>query len=263
MTLVARGTRFRRPAASAVGAHIIQCAGIAVVTRRSVVGVHAARRRAARVICARVRVIATERRTSGASATRTGVVGRAGIAVVTRRSVVGVHAARRRVTRVICARVPVVATDRTRSHTNPGLTAISCSADTTIVTRCAIRLSRIRAHARPGIAGAGGVTLIRCRAGDVKAQVRRQFALARATCVVDCSNFDLAQRTAEDFHFIHGAVELEVGIPIKCSATNVEGRKTVVEIARLGLGSDHDPICIELNNSQRRIVGQREVRPGV
>ena len=87
MTLIGRWTRFRRTAASAVSADIIQCAGVTVVTGSAVrfgrVRTHPGRGIARPRIVTLVSRDARARR-AAASAVGADIIQRAGIAVVTR-----------------------------------------------------------------------------------------------------------------------------------------------------------------------------------
>src|SRR5262249_36980919 len=86
--------------------------GVAVVAPAGVVVVIAARYRVAAVIRAYVSVVAVRRWASHAGSTRTSVVRRAGVAVVTRIGVVGVIAAGGRIAGIIRTDVAVVAVGR-------------------------------------------------------------------------------------------------------------------------------------------------------
>src|SRR5207237_126785 len=114
------------------GAGVVRGAGVGIVAGGPVGGVHAPRLRPARVVRADVAVVTARRRAAHARAARADVDRRAGIAVVAGGRVRRVHAARRRVARVIGAHVVVVAA-APRPHALPARAGIARRAGVVIV----------------------------------------------------------------------------------------------------------------------------------
>lgn len=121
----------------AARADVVGGAGISVITRRRIVGIHAARLWVAGVIGATVVVVAGDCGTSYAGAAATRIIGGTGVAVVTCGCVIGKGTTRRRSTPIVGADIVVVAHKCRPAQTGPvGATVIGGAGIAVITCGC-------------------------------------------------------------------------------------------------------------------------------
>jgi len=178
--------RGRAAHACPAAARVAGGAGVVVVARSIVVGVHAAGGGVAAVVGAEVAIVAVGRRAAHARPTAARVAGRTGVAVITRGGVVGVHAAGGGVAAVVGTDIAIVAVRRRAAHARPAAARVVSGTGVAVIARGRI----VRVHA----AGGGVAAVVGTDVAIVAGRRRAAHARPAAASVVGGAGITVVAR---------------------------------------------------------------------